>query len=181
VNTDASGLTWQDASQLVAKGDAAFNIMGDWADGYFYGDTAGGNLGLVPNEGYGWAPPPGTDGVFQFLSDSFVLAKGAPHPEATMDWLTEAGSKSGQEAFNPVKGSICARTDCDPSLFAAYLQTAMADWKTDRVVGSLTHGVVANDTWKNEINTALGLFLTNRDVAAFQGALVAAASAYPNK
>ena len=63
-----SFLTWQDASKLVANGDAAFNIMGDWADGYFSGTAAGGNLGLVPNEGYGWAPPPGTDGVFQFLS-----------------------------------------------------------------------------------------------------------------
>ncbi len=178
VNSDASGLTWQDASQLVAKGDAAFNIMGDWVDGYFSGDTSGGNLGLVPGEGYAWAPPPGTDGSFQFLSDSFTLAKNAPHPDGAVDWLKVAGSKAGQEAFNPVKGSICARTDCDTSLFNEYLQTAMADWKTDRVVGSLTHGVVANDTWKNEINTALGLFLTDHDVAAFQTALVASANTY---
>jgi len=178
VNSDASGLTWQDASQLVANGDAAFNIMGDWVDGYFAGDTAGGNLGLVPGEGYGWAPPPGTDGAFQFLSDSFTLAKNAPHPEGALDWLRVAGSKAGQEAFNPVKGSICARTDCDTSLFAEYLQTAMADWSTDTVVGSLTHGVTANDTWKNEINTALGLFLTDSDVAALQAALVAASGSY---
>jgi glucose/mannose transport system substrate-binding protein len=180
VNEDAASLTWQDASQLVANGHAAFNIMGDWADGYFSGDTAGGNLGLEPGVDYGWAPPPGTDGVFQFLSDSFTLAKGAPHPDGATAWLTVAGSKAGQEAFNPVKGSIFARTDCDPSLFNVYLQSAIADWKTDRVVGSLTHGVVANDTWKNEINTALGLFLTDGDVAAFQSALVDAAAAYPN-
>jgi glucose/mannose transport system substrate-binding protein len=178
VNSDASGLTWQDASQLVANGDAAFNIMGDWVDGYFSGDTAGGNLGLVPGEGYAWAPPPGTDGAFQFLSDSFTLAKGAPHPEGALDWLKVAGSKAGQEAFNPVKGSICARTDCDKSLFNEYLQSAMADWSTDTVVGSLTHGVTANDTWKNEINTALGLFLTDHDVEAFQNALVVAADQY---
>ncbi len=180
VNEDASGLTWQDAAQLVANGDAAFNIMGDWVDGYFSGDTAGGNLGLVPGEGYGWAPPPGTDGVFQFLSDSFTLAKNAPHPDGAIAWLTIAGSKEGQEAFNPVKGSICARTDCDTSLFNEYLQSAMADWSTDVVVGSLTHGVTANDTWKNEINTALGLFLTDGDIAAFQAALVEAAASYPN-
>ncbi len=180
VNDDAASLTWQDASQLVANGDAAFNIMGDWVDGYFSGDTAGGNLGLVPGEGYGWAPPPGTDGVFQFLSDSFTLARNAPHPEGATAWLTIAGSREGQEAFNPVKGSICARTDCDPTLFNVYLQTALADWSTDTVVGSLTHGVTANDTWKNEINTALGLFLTDGDVAAFQAALVAAAAANPN-
>lgn len=181
VNDDAASLSWQDASQLVANGDAAFNIMGDWADGHFSGDTAGGNLGLTPGEGYGWAPPPGTDGVFQFLSDSFTLAKNAPHPDGATAWLETAGSKAGQEAFNPVKGSICARTDCDASLFNAYLQTALADWATDTVVGSLTHGVTANDTWKNEINTALGLFLTDADLATFQGALVTAASAYPNK
>ena len=181
VNDDAASLTWQDASQLVANGDAAFNIMGDWADGYFSGDTAGGNLGLVPGEGYGWAPPPGTDGVFQFLSDSFTLAKNAPHPEAAMAWLEIAGSRAGQEAFNPVKGSICARTDCDASLFNEYLQSALSDWATDTVVGSLTHGVTANDTWKNEINTALGLFLTDGDVAVFQSALVSAATSYPNQ
>jgi len=181
VNSDAAGLTWQDASQLVANGDAAFNIMGDWCDGYFSGTAEGGNLGLVPGEGYGWAPPPGTDGTFQFLSDSFTLAKGAPHAEGALAWLKTAGSKAGQEAFNPVKGSICARTDCDATLFNAYLQTAMADWASDRVVGSLTHGVTANDTWKNEINTALGLFLTDGDMAAFQSALVTAATTYPNK
>lgn len=181
VNEDAASLTWQDASQLVANGDAAFNIMGDWVDGYFSGDTAGGNLGLVPGEGYGWAPPPGTDGVFQFLSDSFTLAQGAPHPDGAEAWLVVAGSKEGQEAFNPVKGSICARTDCDPSLFNEYLQTAMDDWATDVVVGSLAHGVVANDTWKNDINTALGLFLTDGDVEVFQQALVDAAGANPNQ
>ena len=180
VNADAASLSWQDAAQLVANGDAAFNIMGDWVDGYFSGDTAGGNLGLVPGEGYGWAPPPGTDGVFQFLSDSFTLAKDAPHPETATAWLKVAGSKEGQEAFNPVKGSICARTDCDTSLFNEYLQTAMADWSSDTVVGSLTHGVTANDSWKNEINTALGLFLTDGDVPVFQAALVDAAGSFGN-
>jgi glucose/mannose transport system substrate-binding protein len=178
VNADAASLTWQDAAQLVANGDAAFNIMGDWVDGYFSGDTSGGNLGLVPGEDYGWAPAPGTDGVFQFLSDSFTLAKNAPHPGAAEAWLKVAGSKEGQEAFNPVKGSICARTDCDASLFNVYLQSAMDDWSSDVVVGSLTHGVTANDTWKDEINTALGLFLTEHDVGAFQDALVDAANAH---
>ncbi|GJQ36743.1 MAG: carbohydrate ABC transporter substrate-binding protein [Anaerolineales bacterium] len=173
-NEDSASLSWQDASKLVANGDAAFNVMGDWADGYFSGDTAGNNLGLTPGEGYGWAPVPGTAGVFQFLSDSFVLAVGAPHPDAATAWLKVAGSKEGQEAFNPVKGSICARTDCDTSLFGAYLQTAMEDWSKDTVVGSLTHGVVANDSWKTEIDTALGAFIADSNIETFQSALVAA-------
>ena len=170
-NSDSASLSWQDASQLVVNGDAAFNVMGDWAEGYFR------ELGKTPETDYGWAPVPGSVGVFQFLSDSFVLAVGAPDKEAATDWLKVAGSKEGQEAFNPVKGSICARTDCDPALFGVYLQSAMDDWSTNVVVGSLTHGVVANDSWKSEIDTALGLFIQNGDLAAFQAALVSACAA----
>ena len=167
-NADAASLSWQDAAQLVINGDAAFNVMGDWAEGYFR------ELGKEPVTDYGWAPVPGTVGVFQFLSDSFTLAVGAPHPEGAEAWLMIAGSKAGQEAFNPVKGSICARTDCDASLFGVYLQSAMDDWASNTVSGSLTHGVVANDSWKSEIDTALGLFVADPDVATFQAALVAA-------
>jgi glucose/mannose transport system substrate-binding protein len=169
-NSDAASLSWQDAAQLVVNGDAAFNVMGDWAEGYFR------ELGKAPMTDYGWAPVPGSVGVFQFLSDSFTLAVGAPHVDGATAWLKIAGSKAGQEAFNPVKGSICARTDCDPTLFGEYLQTAMDDWASNTVVGSLTHGVVANDSWKSEIDTALGLFIANQDVETFQTALVAACS-----
>ena len=175
-NTDSASLSWQDAAQLVVNGDAAFNVMGDWAEGYFR------ELGKAPKTDYGWAPVPGSVGVFQFLSDSFTLAVGAPHPDGAMAWLKVAGSKAGQEAFNPVKGSICARTDCDKTLFGEYLQSAMDDWSTNTVVGSLTHGVVANDSWKSEIDTALGLFIADGKVDGFQAALVAAcASSGPCK
>lgn len=167
-NTDAASLSWQDAAQLVINGDAAFNVMGDWAEGYFR------ELGKTPMTDYGWAPVPGSVGVFQFLSDSFTLAVGAPHPDGATAWLKIAGSKAGQEAFNPVKGSICARTDCDKTLFGEYLQSAMDDWASNVVVGSLTHGVVANDSWKSEIDTALGLFVADQNVETFQTALVAA-------
>jgi glucose/mannose transport system substrate-binding protein len=170
-NSDSASLTWQDASQLVVNGNAAFNVMGDWAEGYFR------ELGKTPNTDYGWAPVPGTGGTFQFLSDSFVLAVGAKHPDAAKAWLKIAGSKAGQEAFNPVKGSICARTDCDKTLFGVYLQSAMDDWASNTVVGSLTHGVVANDSWKSEIDTALGAFVGSLDVDTFQAALVAACKA----
>jgi glucose/mannose transport system substrate-binding protein len=174
-NSDHASLTdWQPAVQLVTNGDAAFNIMGDWADGYLE-NAAPDGLGLKAQTDFDWAPAPGTDGIFVFLSDSFVLPANAKHPDATNAWLTVAASKEGQEAFNPVKGSICARTDCDQSLFNEYLQSAGKDWSTDTVVGSLTHGVVANDAWKAKIDTALGLFLSDpAKVDDFQAALVAA-------
>ncbi len=171
VNSDFSALSWQDASQLVVDGNAAFNVMGDWAEGFFR------EIGQEPMTGYGWAPVPGTGGNFQFLSDSFVLPIGAPHRDAAIAWLTVAGSKDGQDAFNPVKGSIPARSDGDRELYGVYLQSAMDDWASDTVVGSLTHGVVANDSWKSEIDTAMGLFLVGKDVEAFQSGLVAACAA----
>ncbi|MEN8234785.1 MAG: ABC transporter substrate-binding protein [Actinomycetota bacterium] len=170
-NEDSSALSWQDAGQLVIDGSSAFNIMGDWQEGFFR------EIGSEPGTGYVWAATPGTGGNFQFLSDSFVLAKNAPNRDEAIAWLTVAGSLAGQDAFNPVKGSIPARSDGDRALYGEYLLSAMDDWASDRVVGSLTHGVVANDSWKSEINTAMGLFLLDGDVAAFQTALVAAAEA----
>ena len=170
-NSDASALSWQDAGQIVLDGDAAFNVMGDWQEGFFR------EVGSVPQEGFTWAAVPGTDGNFQFLSDSFVLPVGAPNRDAAIAWLTVAGSQAGQDAFNPVKGSIPARSDGDVSLYGEYLQSAMSDWASNTVVGSLTHGVVANDSWKSEIDTALGLFLGTGDVAGLQEALVTTCAA----
>jgi len=171
-NSDHAALSdWQPAAKLVTDGDAAFNIMGDWAYGYFANPAPNG-LALAPHTDFDWAPPPGTDGMFLFLADSFVLPANAMHPDETTAWLTVAASKEGQEAFNPLKGSICARTDCDSSLFSEYSQGAASDWSTDTVVGSLTHGVVANDAWKAKIDTALGLFLADpTQIDAFQTAL----------
>jgi glucose/mannose transport system substrate-binding protein len=168
VNADNASLSWQDAAQLVVDGDAAFNVMGDWAEGFFR------ELGKEPETDYGWAPVPGTGGNFQFLSDSFVLPVGAPNRDAAIAWLTLAGSKEGQDAFNPIKGSIPARSDGDVELYGVYLRSAMEDWASNTVVGSLTHGVTANDSWKTEIDTAIGLFMASGDVDAFISALVTA-------
>jgi len=167
-NDDASTLSWDAAADLVINGDAAFTIMGDWAEGYLKSKE------LEPETGFGWAPAPGTDGIFDFLSDSFVLPVNAKNPDGATAWLKVAGSQAGQDAFNPIKGSIPARSDGDRSLYDVYLTSAMDDWAADRVTGSLAHGVVANDNWKSQVDTAIGLFLADHDVAAFQSALVAA-------
>jgi glucose/mannose transport system substrate-binding protein len=109
-----------------------------------------------------------------------VLPKSAKNPDNAIAWLTVAASKAGQEAFNPLKGSICARTDCDQSLFSEYSQGAAKDWATDKLVGSLYHGVVAAPAWVTTIQTAIGLFqVSAMDAAAqatFQQALVSACS-----
>ena len=177
-NSDAGSLTWQDAGKLVADGKAAFNVMGDWQDGYFSGTKAGGNLALKPKTGYGWTAVPGSNGVYVWLSDSFTLPRSAPHRAAAIKWLGFLGSKRAQDTFNPVKGSIPARQDANPKLYGPYLKWALAQWRTDRLAGSLTHGVVAPTAWATDIGTALGLFLQNKDVAKFQTALTQAHAKY---
>lgn len=52
-NKDASGLSWQQASDRIIDGTSAFNVMGDWAAGYFTTTKK-----LAPNTGFGWAPAP---------------------------------------------------------------------------------------------------------------------------
>jgi glucose/mannose transport system substrate-binding protein len=89
--------------------------------------------------------------------------------------LTFLGTRVAQDAFNPLKGSIPARRDANPRLYNAYLKSALRDWRTDKLAGSLAHGVVAPNAWNAEIDTALGLFLQSKNVARFQTALVAAA------
>lgn len=162
---------WQSAAKLMINNYAAFNVMGDWAYSYFTNPAPNG-LARKPHTDFDWAPAPGTGGSFMFLADAFVLPANAQHPDASMAWLTFAASKRGQEAFNPLKGSICARTDCDPSLFGDYSRAAAADWSTDTLVGSLTHSVVANDAWRADIDRALGTFLSDPTKAAeFQDSL----------
>jgi glucose/mannose transport system substrate-binding protein len=174
-NSDAASLTWQDAGKLVADGKAAFNIMGDWQDGYFSGSKAGDNLALKPNRDYGWTAVPGTSGVYEWLSDSFTLPKGAPHRDAAVKWLGFLGSKKAQDTFNPVKGSIPARQDANARLYGTYLKWALKQWKTGTLAGSYWHGVTTPPAWITQIDTGLGFFLQNKDVAKFQSALVAAA------
>lgn len=168
VNEDHAALSWDQAAQLVADGDAAMTIMGDWAQGYFT------SIGLTVDEEYGWAPSPDTHGVFMMLSDSFGLPQGAPHRENAIAWLTVAGSKEGQDAFNPLKGSIPARTDGDRSLYDPYLQAAMDAFASDEITPSLAHGAAASEGWVTAFNDVMTLFVSDLDVAAAQAAMAQA-------
>ncbi len=169
VNEDHAALTWDQAAQLVADGDAAMTIMGDWAEGYFK------SIGLEPDVDFGYVPSPETGGTFMMLSDSFGLPEGASNRQAAIEWLTVCGSKEGQDAFNPIKGSIPARTDADRELYDVYLNSAMDDFATDDIAPSVAHGAAASEGWVTAINDVMTLFVSDLDVAAAQDGLAQAA------
>ncbi len=170
-NRDAAGLSWQQAVDRVVRGQAAFNIMGDWAAGYM---TT--TLKLQPGEGFGWAPAPGTAGTFMMLSDSFGLPVGAENRENAINWLRLCGSLRGQDIFNPLKGSIAARLDSDLSKYNAYLQSAAEDWKSNRIVGSLVHGAVAPETFMSQFGTVMEIYLNGKNAVAASNAAQAIAT-----
>jgi glucose/mannose transport system substrate-binding protein len=166
----SKSLDWPDAGKLVTSGKAGFFIMGDWASSQWQSE------GLVLGTDYTWAPGPGTDGIYQWLSDSFTLPVGAPNRAAGLAWLKVCGSLAGQDAFNPKKGSISVRTDSDPSKFDDYLQAAMKSWKVDTLVGSTVHGVNYGNAGMAALNSAVGKFYTGgaKDKAGFVTGLIAA-------
>jgi glucose/mannose transport system substrate-binding protein len=170
-NDDAVGLSWQQATDLVIEGDAAFNIMGDWAAGYM---TT--TLGLEPGEDFGWAASPGTDGVFMMLSDAFGLPLGITNREETLNWLRLVGSAEGQDIFNPLKGSIAPHLDSDLSLYNAYLQSAASDWQTNRLAASLVHGTAAKEAFMSDFATVLEIYLASGNANAAANAAQAIAN-----
>ncbi|MET9245239.1 extracellular solute-binding protein [Nonomuraea sp. NPDC003709] len=165
---------WQPAAKQVADGEAAFNIMGDWAYGYFHNPPEGG-LGKKSKTDFDWAPAPGTEGTYMWLSDSFTLPKGAKNRDGAIAWLKVAASKEGQDAFNPKKGSIPARKDADQALYTDYLADALKDWSSNKLAGSIQHGVSVNQPWLAAITESVGLFIGSKDVKALQQGLADAA------
>jgi glucose/mannose transport system substrate-binding protein len=163
VNEDHSALTWQDATQIMHEGEAGFNIMGDWAEGYMK------TLGWTPGEEFGWMPVPESEGTFIVITDTFGLPKGAPNPENAKKWLKTIASVEGQDTFNPIKGSIPARLDADKSKYDPYLTSAMEDFAEDTLSPSIAHGSAAPEGFITALNDTINEFITTGDVdAAFE-------------
>lgn len=168
-NTDRQNLDWPDATQMVIDGTAAYNVMGDWAEAAFQ------EQGKTLDSDYLAFPVPGTDGVFDFLADSFTLPVGAPNPDGTRAWLNTVASAEGQEAFNLAKGSIPARTDVDASAYPPYQQTAIDSFANDTIVSSLAHGAATSVTWLGDVTAAVSQYSATDDVEALKAGLADAA------
>jgi glucose/mannose transport system substrate-binding protein len=169
IGDNAAGLSWQQATDLLVSGDAAFNVMGDWVAGYL--STT---LGLTAGTDYGWTNFPDTQGTFMWLSDTFGLPVGAPNQNAAIAWLKMLGSVEGQNTFNPLKGSIPARMDAvgeAPTLYNKYLQFTAKEWANDRLVGSMMHGVVANERFMGDFNQVIDIYVQSRSSSAAASAM----------
>ena len=159
VNTDHGAMTWDEATIRVITGDAAFNVMGDWANGEFY------LAGKVYGTDYGTFPTPGTGDMYGLCIDCFQHCKGVAHPMNSLNWLRVVGSKEGQDAFNPIKGSIACRNDADETKYGAYQKAAIADFKTvgTYMYPSVAHGSGAPEAFTAKLDDIMSDFVTNVD------------------
>ncbi len=140
VDDNFSGRDWNLASAMVINGDAAFQIMGDWAKGEFL------NAGKVPGEDFLCFRVPGSAGMVSFNSDQFALfeVQDEEAKKAQAAMASAVMSPEFQSAFNVVKGSVPARTDVSDEAFDDCGKKGMADLaeaaESDTLVGSMGHG-----------------------------------------
>lgn len=170
VNEDHASRNWQDAAQLVGEGEAAMTNMGDWAKGYFSND-----LELETNVDFGYFAFPGTTEDFMVITDTFGLPKGVEDPELVKEFLNVLASVEGQDAFNPLKGSIPARVDADPSKYDEYGTDTMEDFQNNNLTPSLAHGSAASEGFLTKVNQEVNIFVTQQNVDQFIEKLVQAA------
>ena len=150
VDDNFSGRDWNLASSMVINGDAAFQIMGDWAKGEFL------NAGKVPNEDFLCFRVPGSEGTVLFNSDQFAMFKVEGDAAADQAELAKSiMAPSFQSAFNVVKGSVPARTDVSDEAFDACGKKGMAELAaasaSGTLFGSMAHGHANRASVKNAI------------------------------
>lgn len=174
-NSNASSLHWADADQMVAQGKAAMNVMGDWAVGYFTTDA-----GLTPGKQFGWAPTPGTQGIFAAVSDAFGLPSGLKGKARTnaINFLKVLGSAKAQAKFNPLKGTFSPRLDANPSIYNKYSQAAMKSYQKDKLVLIPGQGGT-NPGFTTALENAMSQFTASGNVTQFISALTSAAQSNP--
>ncbi len=123
VDENAAGRDWNLASAMVINGEAAMQIMGDWAKGEFT------NAGKVVGTDFACIPVPKAAPGFVYLVNSLSLFT-QTDPEAVKAQETLASAimdKQVQIDFNKAKGAIPARMDVDMSGLDACAQSTAAD------------------------------------------------------
>ena len=131
VDENFSGRDWNLATAMVMNGEAAFQIMGDWAKGEFMA------AGKVPGEDFLCLSTPGEG--FLYNVDSFAMfAVDGDDKQAGQALLAElVVGESFQEVFNLNKGSIPVRTDVALDNFDSCAVLSADDMAASNEGGSL--------------------------------------------
>lgn len=133
VDDNFSGRDWNLATAMVIKGEAAMQIMGDWAKGEFT------NAGKLPGDDFACIPVPksGKGGFVYLVNSLSFFAQPDPAQASAQAALASAiMDPAVQVAFNQAKGAIPARSDLDMSALDACAQATASDLATSDQAGT---------------------------------------------
>lgn len=170
VDENFSGRDWNLASAMVIKGEAAMQIMGDWAKGEFA------NAGKVPGVDYVCIPVPKAkgDGFVYLVNSLSLFTQTDPDAAAAQEILASAiMDPKVQIAFNQAKGAIPARTDVDLSVMDDCAQETSAALSTNDAGGTAVPTFAGTHAAKAAIVGAATDAITaffNSDMTAAEGA-----------
>jgi glucose/mannose transport system substrate-binding protein len=167
-NRDHDDVAWNRAVRRIMNGDGAFCLMGDWANGEFR------VAGMKYGKDFGALPVPGTRGMFGLNVDTFQRPRGSAEPTNSNRWLSLAGSREGQDAFNPLKGSIPARSDADVTRYDAYQRAAIVDLKSAEYKYP-NASAAAPEGLNSQTTDILVIFMVDEDVNKAASAMAASA------
>jgi len=145
IDLNAPGRDWNIATSMVINGEAAMQIMGDWAKGEF---TA---AEKAPGVDYICVASPGTSGSFTFNVDSFAFFEQSDDAaQAAQKTMAEAIlADDFQRVFNLNKGSIPARLgmarDEFDSCAHASMDAFVSGSETGGLVPSFAHGMAVSE------------------------------------
>lgn len=148
VDPNFPGRDWNLASAMVINGEAAMQIMGDWAKGEFTnaGKTAGADYACIP------VPKAKGDGFVYLVNSLSLFTQTDPDLIKGQQVLASAiMDPSVQIAFNAAKGAIPARTDIDLGAMDACAQETSA-------------ALAVNDTGGTAVPTFAGTHAANASV-----------------
>ena len=148
VDPSFSGRDWNLATAMVMNGEAAFQIMGDWAKGEFVA------AGKKPGTDFLCAPAPGNGYILNSDSFTFFKVSGADRLEGQKVLASEIMSPAFQETFNLAKGSIPARIDVPMDKFDSCAVKSHDDLaaaiKANSLVPSMAHEMAIPRTIRGE-------------------------------
>jgi glucose/mannose transport system substrate-binding protein len=169
IDANSPGRDWNVATSMVMNGEAAMQIMGDWAKGEF--KVAGKSVGTD----YTCTAAPGTSGTHTFNIDSFAFFAQSDESAAAAQAVMAAEilGSDFQEVFNLNKGSIPARLGMSRDKFDSCAHDSMdafvSSSQTGGLVPSFAHGMAVSSAVSGAIYDAATNFF-NSDQSAEEGA-----------
>ena len=173
VDENFAGRDWNLATGMVMRGEAGFQIMGDWAKGEFLA------AGKVPGVDFLCAPTPGNGFVLNSDSFTFFEVEGDENIAGQQVLASLIMSPGFQETFNLAKGSIPARTDVALDAFDACALRSHADLlaaiENDALVPSMAHEMAIPRSIRGEFLDLVTNFF-NSDMSSEEAAQSLAAA-----